>query len=296
MTLNAIDQFKFPDNHFFLKNALLQYKQKGDLDGIKDIEKQFKKYSHISKKGGRPLKALSKLKYFAWFLYPQNAPFKLETVFEGLVLIFLLDEMADNNRYSFSYRKKFLREFAKFIKDISLEIKINAKDIRQKEMQEVWLSYFKKIYYRQGSKKNKWIKASYSFVWAMLNELENKKYGSLKTYLGNATLSSGALFFWQSIITEANCEKQNNAEYDKLTKQIAMILRLTNDFAQAIEDKNKITALNFCRNKNELKNIIEKELKKFQKMIKKSPLNKKIRVAMWRSAIFLYCFYQKDNF
>ncbi len=63
------------------------------------------------------------------------------------------------------------------------------------------------------------------------------------------------------------------------------------------KDKNKITAMAFCRGKNELKNLIESELKKFQALLKKSTaINKKIRIAVWRSAVFLYYFYQAKNF
>jgi len=293
---NKVNRFKFRDDRYFL-DFLSKYPANNMPKEIKKYEKQLKKYPHIYKNGGRPAKALAGLKFFSWFLRPPKAGFKLETALEGLVLIFLLDEMADNNKLSASYRKKFLYEFDVFIKNISLEAKIGAKDVRQKEMQEIWLNFFQKIYRRPGLKPEKWIKATRGFIQGMANELENKKYRSMNEYLNNAVPSSGAVFYWQSIIAESGRARQNNARYDKLCGQIAKILRLTNDSARIKEDKNKITALNFCRGKNELKIVIEKELEKFRSLLKISgSINKQIRVAMWRSAIFLYYFYQKGNF
>lgn len=292
--LGIIDRFEFPDNRSFL-NLLSKYQQKKMPREIKNFERQLKNYPNIFKKDNRPSKALAGLKLFSWFLYPQGAKFKLETALEGLVLIFLLDEIADNNHYPLLYRKNFLKEFAEFIKNISLKSKITAKDLRQKEMQEIWLNHFNKIYCRPSLKQEKWIKASQDFVQGMKNELNNKKYKTLENYLKNAIPSSGALFYWQSIITEAGQARLNNARYDKLPWQVGKILRLTNDFAQIKEDKKKITALNFY-GKKELKDVIKKELIKFQRMLKKSAVNKKIRFALWRSAIFLYYFYQKRNF
>ncbi len=294
---DIIGEFKLPNNQFFLKNAFLQYNSHKDIpDKIKNSERQIKKYSHIFEENSRMDKALSNLKYFALFIYFPDAPFSLETAYEGLSLIFLLDEVADGNKYPLSYRKKFLEEFFNFIKNISTDIEIITKDKRQKEMQKVWLNHFRRIYCRTGLKQNKWIKATMNFIQGMINELSNKKYKTLDAYLKNAIPSSGALFYWQSIITDAGYTKQNNAQYDKLTKQLGKFLRLINDYTQIREDKNKITALNFCRDKNELKNMFTEELIKFQKMLKESPVGKQIRLAMWRSTVFLYYFYQKNNF
>ena len=300
LKFNPSNQFEFPNNQFLLKESFLQYKKdKKRLNEFKKVENYFKKYTHIFAKNDRPAKALPNLKYCTWFFYPPNATFKIAIALEGLILIFLLDEIADNNKYSLSYRKRFLENFIGFLENISFNsnIQIGTTDLKQKEMREVWFNYFKKIYYRKDSEKNKWIESVKNFIQAMLNELENKKYNTLKKYLGNSIFSSGALFYWQSIITNANFEKQNGFQYNKLTKKVATILRLTNDFAWTNEDKNKITALNFCNNKNELENIIKKELKEFQKMLEESiTINKEIRIAMWRSAIFLYYFYKNDNF
>lgn len=294
---DIISKFKIPDDRFLIKNPLSQYNnQKNTLSKIKISEKQIKEFSNIFKKNSRLDKALSNLKYFALFIYFPGAPFSLEIAYEGLALIFLLDEVADSNKYSLSYRKKFIKEFFIFIKNISTDTKIITKDKRQKEMQIVWLNHYRKIYYRTNLKQNKWIKITMNFVQGMSNEINNKKYKTLSAYLKNSIPSSGALFYWQSIITEAGFTRQNNAQYDRLITQIGKFLRLINDFSQIKEDKNKITAINFYCNKNELKNAFNKELNKLQKMLKKSSVNKKIRFALWRSAVFLYYFYQKNNF
>lgn len=292
-----IDEFELPKDPSFLKNSIPQFnKNKDILSRINESEKKIRKYSHIFEKNDRLDKALLSLKYFSFFIYFPNAPFSIETTYEGLVLIFLLDAVADDNKYSIAYRKKFLNDFLYFIKNISSDKKITSKDKRQNEMQKIWLDHFKKIYYKVNFKQEKWIEATMDFTIGMINELDNKKYKTLSAYLKNAIPSSGALFYWQSLITEAGFVKQNNPQYDKLIYQIGKFLRLVNDYSQTKEDKIKITAINFYQNEDELKNAFEVELKKLQKMLKKSSINKKIRLALWRSAVFLYYFYQKNNF
>lgn len=296
--IKIIDRFELPNRQIFKKTAFREFNKSSiALKKLNYSEKQIEEYSNIYEKNGRIAKALLNLKYFSAFIHLSRTPFCITTTFEALALIFLLDEIADNDSLPFAYRKKFLENFYFFIKNISVDTIITAKDIKQKEMQKIWLNYFKKIYYKKDTKKQKWIKATNKFIKGMLNELKNKKYKTLDGYLKNAIPSSGAFFYWQSVIEDAGYSKQNNARYNYLSKLIGKFLRLTNDFTQIKEDKNKITALKFCRNKIDLKNIFEKELIIIQKSLKKDKfINKKIRLTMWRSVIFLYYFYQEKNF
>lgn len=291
-TLTA-NQFIFPDNQSFLKMCS-KYKTTTVAE-IEYFKKDLINYPNIFPEKSRPALALNGLRVFSMFLRPANATFRLKTALEGLLLIFLIDDIADNPKYPLSYRKKFLKNFSKFIKNIGSKKKAIIKDIRQEEMQKIWLNHFNRIYCKPGLKGHKWIRATQDFIRAMMSEYKKNSYKTLEKYLNVGIISSGAIFFWQSIITDAGYAKQNNSQYDKLIWQIAKILRLTNDFAQTKEDKKKITALNFL-SKKELKKNIEKEIAVFQKMLQKSYINMSIRQALWRSAIFLYYFYQKNNF
>ncbi len=278
----------------------------------KEFEKEYKdyylkkirciknKYPEILKKNRRTEKALKNICFFIWACSKEEKNEIVDLMLKASILLSAQDNFFDNSRISNRQKK----EFCFICKDVIKRdrYKIIDKSLQFKELVMLWEEIAKEVENVPSYLRDYWQEKAQKLNEAM--EVENhilrKREVAFDEYMEIATESVGIMFVWATYFIKKDISKKELQEIKPILPIGAKIVRLSNDLVSYRKNKNRINAINIVEYKKSsekyILNMIKKELKEFNKKLKKIKIKEDIEKNIQLSLNFLIAFYKISDF
>lgn len=240
---------------------------------------------------------MDNLGFVSWYLAFPGSKIDKEIVFWATCLLFTQDDLLDDKNFRKSYKLAFIERFKKVFGNNKAKRQKLSDNQKINQLLVFWQKFHRKLLKNIKNRKleNKWKNWSVELSGAMSKEFKKSGFATLKEYLNNSYISIGGPFIWNSILLSYGVKEKEILRFERLIRVWSELIRMVNDYG-TYKKEDKFTALDFVNSKKELVALIAQKILELQKELIKSPLEKNIRIALWRSAIVLILFYfRKDK-
>lgn len=291
-----INNFIIPPLKNFLHSTQKQFKNSGYEYFKKRANFLKKTLPQLFNKNYRTYKSMDNLGLISWHLAFPKSKIDKDIVFWAICLLFIQDDLMDDKIFKKKYKLAFVKRFKEVFGDNKMKKQKLARNKKIDQLIIFWQKFHKKLFknIENGKLESMWKSWALELNKAMTEELTKSKFSTLREYLDNGYISIGGPFIWNSILLNYWVSEKEILKFGRLIKIWSELVRLVNDYGTH-KNENKRTALNFVNDKSKLVNLITQRIFKLQKELIKSPLEKNIRIALWRSAITLTLFYCHED-
>lgn len=286
-----INNFIIPPFKNFLYLAQKRFKNSGHEYFKKRANFLKKTLPLLFNKNYRTYKSTDNLGFISWYLAFPKSKINREIVFWATCLLFVQDDLLDDKNFKKKHKLAFIEHFEKVFGGGKTKKQKPARNKKINQLLVFWQKFRRKLFknIKNAKLEDKWKGCGLELNIAMSKELKKSRFATLKEYLNNSYISIGGPFVWNSILLSYGVEEKEILKFERLIRLWSELIRLVNDYG-TYKNEDKCTALNFVNNKKELVALIVQKIFELQEELIKSPLEKNIRIALWRSAIVLILF------
>ncbi len=265
---------------------------------IKDIKS---KYPETLKKNKRTEKALKNICFFIWMWTKEEKNETVDLTLKASILLSAQDNFFDNSRISNHQKREFCSTCKSVIQGDKYEI-IDT-NLQFKELIMFWEEITEEAEKAPPYLYSYWQEKAQKLSEAMEeeNHILKRRKAPLDEYMKMAIESSGIMFVWATYFTRKNISKKALLEIKPILPIGAKIVRLSNDLVGYRKNKDAINAVNIIAGYEKFPmrhvlNIIKKDLKEFDKRLKKIKIKDNTKKNIQSSLNFLVAFYRVSDF